>query len=101
MVMDTKKAWAIVREYSSVECFSEEQMFLFEEALNYIIQDAMKYIKYGDLWRADIEAGAYNLADYYETIGKYELAIKYYKLSMEYGCNAASERIKKIRGYWV
>lgn len=94
--MDINKAWEIVKKYSRLKSFTEEQMFLCEEALNYIMQNAMILSETSDMWKADVEAGAYNLAAYYEKIEKYDLAIKYYKLSMEYGCSIAKNRIERV-----
>lgn len=94
--MDIDKAWEIVKKYSKLRTFSEEEMFLYEEALNYILQDALEISETCDLWNADVEAGAFNLADFYEKIGKYDLAIKYYKLSEEYGCDFAKDRIERV-----
>ena len=84
--MDMTKAWDIVGEYSSRDTLSEDDSILLEEALNYILIEALirnEKSRYY-LWENDIIAGSWNLAAYYEKIGKYELAHKYYNLSKEY-----------------
>ncbi len=96
--MDTSKAWKIVESNFCVEDADEDELILYEEALNYIMQGALALCEEDDfyLWRAEAEAGAFNLADYYERIGKYELALKYYAISKKYGCDFAEERIERI-----
>lgn len=97
--MDTDKAWEIVREFYRIEEFSEDETILYEEALNYILTEALELSEADDfyMWKTDVEAGAFNLAAYYEKIGKYELAMKYYTISEEYGCDFANERIERLR----
>lgn len=48
------------------------------------------------MWKTDVRAAAYNLGSHYEKIGKHDLAIKYYKISEEYGCSFARDRIEII-----
>lgn len=97
--MDSNEAWEIVKQYSGANNYTEDEMPLIEEALTYIYVEARDLCDAGfDLWEADVEAGAFNLAHYYEKIGKYDLAIKYYEISEEYGCSFAREKIDNIRG---
>ena len=93
--MDSFDPWEIVESGFCVEDATEDDLILYEEALNYIMQDALELCEQDDfyMWKADAEAGAFNLADYYERIGKYELALKYYTISKKFGCDFADERI--------
>jgi hypothetical protein len=97
--MDNKKAWKIVNTFTGADHLSEDETILYEEALNYIFTVAFESNEAcgTDLFLTDVEAGAYNLAAYYEKIGKYELAMKYYEISKKYGCSLAEEAINKIR----
>lgn len=97
--MDLNKAWEIVGKYCGLRNFSEEQAFLYEEALNYIFQMSDELSRSSDMWEDDVIIGAYNLAAYYERIGKLDLAVKYYRISMEHGCETAGEKIEKIIGW--
>lgn len=96
--MDSNEAWEIVKQYSGANNYSEDEMPLVEEALMHIYVKARELCDAGfDLWRADVEAGAFNLAYYYEKIDKYELAIKYYTISQKYGCDFVEDKIDNIR----
>ena len=96
--MDTSKAWEIVKSNSNLENATEDELILYEEALNYIFQNAFELCvdDDSDMWIADVEAGAFNLAAYYEKIGKFELALKYYGISKKFGCSFADIRINRI-----
>ena len=97
--MNSDEAWEIVKRYSRVSDFAEDEMPLVEEALTHIYIEARNLYDEDHfyMWEADVEAGAYNLADYYEKVGKYELAIKYYQISIEHGCDFAQGRIENIK----
>lgn len=98
--MDSNEAWEIVKQYSGTDNYTEDEMPLIEEALMHIYVMARDLCDADEfyLWEADVEAGAFNLASYYEKIGKYDLAIKYYEISEEYGCSFAREKIDIIKG---
>ena len=99
--MDSKNAWEIVRTYSNrIDVLSDDDIFLYEEALDYILFKNLELCEKNDyeLWRINVEAGAYNLADHYEEIGKYDLALKYYTMSEKFGCEMAKDRISEIKG---
>jgi tetratricopeptide (TPR) repeat protein len=97
--MDSNKAWELVKKYTNQNELSEEDRILYEEALYYILVVALEIYDEtgGKLFQGDVEAGAYNLAAYYEQIGKYDLAIKYYEIAKKYGLEIADEAINRIR----
>ena len=97
--MDDTKAWEIVKKGTGrIHDFTEDEAIIYEEALLYIFITAAERYEEDPfyMWEEDAEAGAFNLAFYYEQIGKYDLAIKYYKISEKYGCDFAEERIEEI-----
>lgn len=97
--MDTTKAWKIVKNGTCKSKFTEDEAILYEEALYYILTEALELTEKSDfyLWRTDVEAGAYNLAAYYEKIGKFDLALKYYSMSEQYGCSFAGKDIERVK----
>lgn len=97
--MDLDKAWEIVKEFYRIGDFKGDELILYEEALNYILVKSIELSEddSSNMWKTDVQAGAYNLAAHYERIGKYELAIKYFEISEEYGCSFARDKIGKIQ----
>lgn len=94
--MTLETAWDIVHEFCYSDNFSEYESFIYEEALNYILVTSDKYYENDDSWNIDVQVASYNLASYYEKIGKTELAIKYFKYSSDYGSSRAKERLEKL-----
>ena len=96
--MNTDEAWKIVRKYTNASEYSKFEIPIIEEALTHI------YVEARDVYEAsgfimgefEVEVSSYNLAAYYEKIGKNELAIKYYTISYEHGCDFAQEQIDNI-----
>ena len=71
--MTIDEATDIVSRDSFEEHLSEDEEFLLAEALTYMIEHDPEA---RDIW-------AYNLASYYDKIGEYDLADKYFNICLE------------------
>lgn len=87
IIMTKKDAIAIIKEFNSINVHSDEDIFAFTEAAEYLIE------KFHDT-RAMMNLGGW----YYEQ-RQFDLALKYYDMAAVYGSDAADECLGYIWYY--
>ena len=85
--MSVSIACRIAARYDDLSEVSEDELTEYIDALEYLMANG---IQAPDAW-------IYNLASAYDSIGKYELALKYYQMSIAQGGSAVtSDQVKPI-----
>lgn len=83
------QSWKIVKKYTNKDNLSDEEDFLFSEAMDYIVNNSPK----------DIHIAAYNFGSYYMEIERYDMALKYFMISANTGSAMACSEIGIIYYY--
>lgn len=83
------EAWKIVKKYTGKDNLSEEEEYLFADAMDYIVNKSSN----------DVDIAAYNFGSYYMGIERYDCALKYFKMGANLCSGMSCAEIGKIYYY--